>query len=152
MTNEEVDQLLAEGDKAPGSHLQFLERFLSVPAHRRMERSIQRRLQMARFRDGASLESFDWEFNKATIERLPFEELATGDFVRRQDNVVFVGKSGVGKSHLIQSVGRSCCSLGYRVRYTTSAALLEDLMAASGDKTLPHRVRYYGRFDLLIID
>ena len=152
MTNEEVDQLLAEGDKAPGSHLQFLERFLSVPAHRRMERSIQRRLRMARFRDGASLESFDWEFNKATIQRLPFEELATGDFVRRQDNVVFVGKSGVGKSHLIQSVGRSCCSLGYRVRYTTSAELLEDLMAASGDKTLPHRVRYYGRFDLLIID
>ena len=152
MTSEELDQLLAEGDKTPGSHLQFLERFLSVPAHRRVERSIQRRLRMARFRDGASLESFDWEFNKATIERMPFEELATGDFVRRQDNVVFVGKSGVGKSHLIQSVGRSCCSLGYRVRYTTSAELLEDLMAASGDKTLPHRVRYYGRFDLLIID
>jgi DNA replication protein DnaC len=152
MTSEEVDQLLAEADKTPVPHLQFLERFLSVPAHRRTERSIQRRLRMARFRDGASLESFDWKFNQETIDQLQIQELATGDFIRRRDNVVFVGKSGLGKSHLIQSVGRRCCALGYRVRYTTSAELLEDLMAASGDKTLPHRVRYYGRFDLLIID
>lgn len=152
MTSEEVDQLLSESDKASLSHLQFLERFLAVPAQRRTERGIERRLRMARFRDGASLESFDWKFNSATIDPLQIQELATGDFIRRRDNVVFVGKSGLGKSHLIQSVGRHCCALGYRVRYTTSAELLEDLMAASGDKTLPHRVRYYGRFDLLIID
>lgn len=107
---------------------------------------------MARFRDAASLESFDWSFNEQAIDRVQIQELATGDFIRRRDNLVFVGESGLGKSHLIQSVGRQCCSLGYRVRYTTSAELLEDLMAASGDKTLPRRVRYYGRFDLLIID
>jgi len=107
---------------------------------------------MARFRDTASLESFDWSFNAASIDQVQIQELATGDFIRRRDNLIFVGESGLGKSHLIQSVGRRCCALGYRVRYTTSAELLEDLMAASGDKTLPRRVRYYGRFDLLIID
>lgn len=152
MTRDQVDLLLTEADKSRLSHLQFLERFLSVPAHRRTERSIERRLRTAKFRDGASLESFDWSFNRETIDQVQFQELATGDFIRRRDNVVFVGKSGLGKSHLIQSVGRHCCALGYRVRYTTSAQLLEDLMAASGDKTLPQRVRYYGRFDLLIID
>lgn len=46
----------------------------------------------------------------------------------------------------------SCCALGYRVRYVTSAALLEELTAAAGDKTLPAKVRYYRAFDLLIID
>lgn len=83
---------------------------------------------------------------------MPFQELATGDFIRRRDNLIFVGESGLGKSHLIQSVGRRCCALGYRVRYTTSAELLEDLLAASADKTLSRRVRYYSRFDLLILD
>ena len=65
---------------------------------------------------------------------------------------VFVGKSGLGKSHLIQGIGRACCTLGHRVYYTTSATLLEDLTAAAGDKTLPSKVRYYRSFDLLIID
>ncbi len=80
------------------------------------------------------------------------QELATGEFVRRRENLVFVGKSGLGKSCLIQGMGRRLCALGYRVRYITSADLLEDLTAASGDKTLPARVRCYSRFELLIID
>ena len=129
-----------------------MENFLSQPARIRRERSIERRLKLARFRDPGTLESFDWQFNAKTIDQIPFQELATGDFIRRRDNLVFVGESGLGKSHLIQSVGRQCCSLGYRVRYTTSAQLLEELTAASGDKTLTNRVRYYSRFDLLIID
>lgn len=132
--------------------MQLLERFLSAPANLRRERSIERRLQTARFRDPATFESFDWEFNRKTIDQVDFEELATGDFIRRRDNLVFLGESGLGKSHLIQSIGRRCCALGYRVRYVTSAALLEELTAASGDKTLSRRVRYYRRFDLLIID
>lgn len=129
-----------------------MERFLAAPAHARREKSIERRLQLARFRDPATLESFDWEFNEKTIDQVQFQELATGEFIRRRDNLVFVGESGLGKSHLIQSVGRCCCAAGYRVRYITSAELLEELTAASGDKTLPARVRYYSRFDLLIID
>jgi len=152
MSAEQVDQALAAADKEQTSRLQFLERFLSLPANRRRERSIERRLRLARFRDPGTLESFDWAFNQATLDRLQFDELATGEFIRRRDNLVFVGESGLGKSHLIQSIGRRCCSLGYRVRYTTSAELLEDLTAASGDKTLPRRVRYYSRFDFLIVD
>lgn len=152
LKTEQLDELLTAAAKSKLSYLQLLERFLAAPAHLRRERSIERRLRAARFRDPATLESFDWEFNRQTIDRLPFEELATGDFIRRRDNLVFVGESGLGKSHLIQSVGRSCCALGYRVRYVTSAELLEELTAASGDKTLPGKVRYYGRFDLLIID
>lgn len=123
-----------------------------MPANLRRERSIENRLKTARFRDPATLESFNWEFNRKTINQAEFEELATGDFIRRRDNVVFVGESGLGKSHLIQAIGRRCCVVGYRVRYVTSAELLEELTAASGDKSLPSKVRFYRRFDLLIID
>jgi DNA replication protein DnaC len=152
LTTEQVDEILTAAAKSTFSHLRLLERFLSVPANLRRERSIERRLQTARFRDPGTFESFDWAFNQKAIDQIQFEELATGDFIQRGDNLVFVGESGLGKSHLIQSVGRRCCVLGYRVRYVTSAELLEELTAASGDQTLPRKVRYYGRFDLLIID
>jgi DNA replication protein DnaC len=57
-----------------------------------------------------------------------------------------------GKSHLIQAIGRQACALDFRVRYWTSAGLLEELTASLADKSLPDRLRYYARFDLLIID
>ena len=152
VTAEQVDQLLRDVAQSQPSYLQFLESFLSTPAGQRRERSVERRLKSASFRDPGTLESFDWSFNEKTLDPAPFRELATGEFVRRRENVVFVGESGLGKSHLIQSIGRCCCTLGYRVRYVTSAQLLEELTAASGDRTLSDRVRYYGRFELLIID
>ena len=90
-----------------------------LPAHRpphnqqqRRERAIERRLRDACFRDVKRLEDFDWKFNAAAIDRTQIEQLATGEFVRRGDNLVFVGQSGVGKSHLIQALGRQCCVLG----------------------------------------
>ena len=152
LTGEQLDELLAAATKNKLTHLQMLERLLASPANHRRERSIERRLRLAKFRDPVTFESFDWKFNEKTIDQGQFLELASGEFVRRRENLVFVGKSGVGKSHLIQSLGRRCCALGHRVRYTTSADLLEELTAASGDKTLPTRIRYYCRFDLLIID
>jgi DNA replication protein DnaC len=152
LTSDEIDAILSAAAKSKLSHVQLLERFLSAPARARREKSIERRLRDAKFHDPATLESFDWKFNEKTIDQVPFRELATGEFIRRRDNLLFVGESGLGKSHLIQSVGRCCCVAGYRVRYTTSAELLEELTAASGDKTLSRRVRYYSRFDLLIID
>ena len=78
--------------------------------------------------------------------------MATGEFIRRRENLVLVGQSGVGKSHLIQAVGQAACVLGYRVRYTTSAGLLEDLTASLADQTLPRRLRYWASFDLVILD
>jgi DNA replication protein DnaC len=63
-----------------------------------------------------------------------------------------VGQSGVGKSFLAQAIAESAAVLGYTVRYTTSAALLNDLTKSLADSTLPKRVRYYARFDLLVID
>ena len=121
LPEDEFDQLLAVADKERLSHLEFLQRMLSVPANRRRERSVQRRLREAQFRDPGTLETFDWEFNARTLPRQPFEDLATGEFIRRRDNVAFVGQNGMGKSFLIQAIGRRCCALGYRVRYVTSA-------------------------------
>ena len=132
--------------------MQFVHDLVGDQAAQRHERSITRRIREAAFRDAGTLENFDWRFNAPTIDRARFEELATGEFVRRAENLVQVGQSGVGKSHLMQGVGRRLCQAGYRVRYTTSADLVKDLAGSRASDTLAGRLRYYGNFDLLIID
>jgi DNA replication protein DnaC len=152
VTAEQFDAVLARAVREGLSHQQFLHLLLAEQADQRRERSIARRIHEARFRDLKPLSAFDWEFNRSAIDRVQIEELASGAFVQRRDNLVLVGQSGVGKSFLIQAIGQSTCALGYSVRYTTSAGLLEDLTASLADQTLPKQVRYYARFDLLIID
>jgi DNA replication protein DnaC len=149
---EQFDAVLARAAREGLSHQQFLHLLLAEQANQRRERGIARRIREARFRDLEPLSAFDWEFNRGAIDRVQIEELASGAFVQRRDNLVLVGQSGVGKSFLIQGIGQSLCALGYTVCYTTSASLLEDLTARLADQTLPRRVRYYARFDLLVID
>jgi len=149
---ETLDAVLAQAEREHWSPLLFASRLLGAAADRRRERSLERRLNEARFRDGATLETFDWQFNAPTIARGQIEELASCAFVRRHDNLIVVGQSGLGKSHLLQGLGRCACVQGFRVRYTTSAGLLQDLTAALADQTLAARLRYWTNYDLLIID
>lgn len=151
VTADQLDAALQQAQDAGLSHLDFLQRLLADQAGLRRQRSLERRIQDARFRDLQPLAEFDWNFNPA-ISRVQIETLAQGDFIRRQQNLVFVGQSGLGKSRLMQNIGQAACVLGYRVLYTTSGLLLEDLTAALADQTLPDRVRHYARPELLIID
>lgn len=152
LTAEQLDAVLSRADKERLTHLEFLHQVLAVPANGRRERSIARRVREAKFRDLQSLDTFDWNFNAKVINRLQIEELATGDFIRRRENIVVVGQSGVGKSHIFQALGLAACGHLYKVRYITSADLLKDLTAALADQSLSKRLRYYIGFELLIID
>ena len=149
---EQLDAVLARAVQDGLSHQQFLHLLIAEQADQRRERSIARRIREARFAERKPLSEFDWEFNREAIDRTQIEELATGGFIERRENLIMVGQSGVGKSFLLQAIGEAACVLGYSVRYTTSAAMLEDLTAAIADRTLPKRVRYYANFDFLIID
>jgi DNA replication protein DnaC len=146
------DAVLARAERESLSHQQFLHLLVAEQANLRRERSIAHRIREARFAERKPLAEFDWDFNKSAIDRVQIEELASGAFIQRQDNLVLVGQSGVGKSYRIQAIAEAACVLGYSVRYTTSAALLTDLTKSLADQTLPRRVRYYARFDLLAID
>ena len=151
ITPHELDALLDRADKDSLSHLKFLDLLLGQQATARRDRSIERRIREAQFDERKLLETFDWKFNPH-IDRLQIEELASGDFIRRQSNLIVVGQAGVGKSHLLQAIGMRACAAGYRVLYRTSAKLLTDLNASLADKTLPARLRRYQRPELLIID
>lgn len=151
VTADQLDDVLKQAQDAGWSHLEFLHRLLADQAGLRRQRRIERLIKEARFREALPLSTFDWNFNP-TIPRLKIEALAQGDFIRRKQNVVFVGQSGLGKSRLIQSIGLAACLLEHHVRYITSGELLEDLTAALADQTIHDRVRFYAKFSLLIID
>jgi DNA replication protein DnaC len=152
VTPETLDEVLAQGARQGWSHLEFAARLLGAAAAQRRERSLERRLIDAHLRDTPTLETFDWHFNAATIKRTQIEELASCAFVRRQENIIVVGQSGLGKSHIFKAIGRCACVQGFRARYTTSAALITDLKKTLADDTLTVRLRYWKNFDLLIID
>lgn len=148
---EELDRVIGDAEREGLSFLNAIDRLLGEQAARRRDRGIKRRITAAHFAEHKTLEAFDWKFNK-TINRAQYEQLATGDFIRRHTNVVLVGQSGVGKSHLMQAVGLSVCALGHRVYYTTSAQMLNQLTAALADKSLNDTLRWYAAWDLLLVD
>jgi len=151
MTADQLDAVLKQAQDAGFSHLEFLHRLLADQAGLRRQRRIERLIKEANFREALPLSTFDWNFNPL-IPRVQIEALAQGDFIRRNQNVVFVGQSGLGKSRLIQSIGLAACCLEQRVHYITSGDLLKDLTAALADQTIHDRVRFYAKFRLLIID
>jgi DNA replication protein DnaC len=127
-----LDAALSMAEKESLSHLEFLHRLLAGPAEAKRQRALERRIRAARFRVLTTLEGFDWEFNAKGLDRRSIEQLATCDFVRRHENVILVGQTGLGKSRILQAVGHAACILGYRVRYATSAKLLQEFTAALG--------------------
>jgi DNA replication protein DnaC len=147
-----LDAALSAAEKESLSHLEFLYRLLAGPAEAKLQRALERRIHEAKFRELTTLEGFDWEFNAQGVDRRSIEQLVTCDFVRRHENVVLVGQTGLGKSRILQSVGQAACVQGYRVRYATSATLLKEFTAALADGTYDRMLGQYARLDLLLID
>ena len=129
-----------------------MHRLLAEPAEARRQRAIERRLRAAGLHGAPALEDFDWEFNAKGVDRRSVEQLMTCDFVRRRENVILVGQSGLGKSRIVKAIGRAACVLGYRVRYATSAKLLQEFTAALADGSFEQMLRDHARLDLVLID
>jgi len=106
---EALDAILERAQKESLSSLEVLDLVMGQQAAERRERSTERRIREAHFAERKILEAFDWKFNQKAISRVQIEELATGDFIRRRANLLLVGQSGVGKSHLIQALGIKAC-------------------------------------------
>jgi DNA replication protein DnaC len=98
-----------------------------------------------------TLDGYDFTRPKS-IDRDVVERAATLDFVRERSNVVFVGPSGVGKTHLANALGYLACIEGFRVRFVLAADLVNDLVASQSRNTLSKRLALWASFDLLLID
>lgn len=96
MAPEALDAALSAAEKESLSHLEFLHRLLAGPAEARLQRTLERRPRQAKFREQTTLDGFDWEFNARVVDRRAIEQLATCDFIRRLENVILVGQTGLG--------------------------------------------------------
>ena len=133
------------------SHSEFLEVILQDELRVRQDRTIQRRVKAAGFREMRTLEDFDWQFN-TTIKRKQIYELATCRFVQEGQDILLLGPPGVGKSHLVQALGYQAIRAGKAVLYRSIFDVVRDFMReeafAGQDKVLNR----YLKPDLLIID
>jgi len=98
-----------------------------------------------------TLDAYDFNFPKS-IDRDVVMRAASLDFIRDRTNCVFVGPSGVGKTHLANAIGQLACLRGYRVRFVLAADLVNTLVAAQARNTLHRRLLAWTTPDLLLID
>ena len=125
---------------------------ISDELSRRSDRLLERRRKQADFRDPeATLDNFDFDFNKKMNRSLVFD-LATGNFIAKHDDGLFLGPPGTGKSHLAQAIGQAVIQQGYRVLYRETHVLLDELADATIDGTRKDYMAELASVPLLIID
>jgi DNA replication protein DnaC len=117
----------------------------------RERRMIERRIKEARFPTVKSLDSFDFTALPSLNKTLVLE-LARCEYIARRENVIAVGNSGTGKTHIALGLGLAACQKGLSVGFTTAAALVHELIEARDEKRLLRLQRQLAGYKLLIID
>ena len=129
----------------------YLLRMTELELVDRERRATERRIHQARFPVVKSLDSFQFlaipSLNKTLVL-----ELARCEFLQRRENVLLLGNSGTGKTHLALALGLAACQRGHRVRFTTAAALVHELMEARDEKRLLRFQKQLASYELLIVD
>lgn len=143
---------LAREIATPGADpLALLEAVLAQELESRHRSQIIRRMQDARFPYAKTLDTFD--FTAAPkISQTAILDLARAQFVDLATNVVFIGPSGTGKTHLAIGIGRAAIHQGHRVRFTGATNLMNELLSAQAAHELPRFLKTWSRYSVVIVD
>lgn len=139
---------LAQGDD---QRVTYLGELSSLEVGRRHENGVRARIAAAKFPVIKTIEAFDFSL-QPEVPRRKIADLLDCKFIEDKRNVIFIGPTGVGKTHLITAIGVTACTTGYRALFTTAAELLMSLIAAKRDDRLKQRLASLERYDLLIVD
>ena len=132
-------------------HVQFLARLVELEMIDRERRMIERRIKAAKFPSVKSLDSFDFKAIPA-LNKMQVLELARCEWIDRRENVIALGPSGTGKTHIALGLGLSACQKGLSVGFVTAAALVHELMEARDERRLLRLQKQMVGYKLLIID
>lgn len=132
-------------------HVQFLARLIELEMIDRERRMIERRIKAAKFPAVKSLDSFDFKAIPA-LNKMQVLELARCEWVERRENVIALGPSGTGKTHIALGLGLAACQKGLSVGFVTAAALVHELMEARDERRLLRLQKQMVSHKLLIID
>ena len=147
-----LETRLQQAQAEPMAPIDLISCLVSDELTRRGERLLERRRKQAQFRDSQkTLDNFDFSFNKKMNRSLVFD-LATGAFIARHEDALFLGPPGSGKSHLAQAIGQAVIQQGYRVLYRETYRLLEELAEATLEGTRKQHMELLTSVPLLILD
>lgn len=133
------------------SYPEYLSRLLEDEVDHRRDRSIQRRISMARFPVIKTLDEFNWSWPKK-INRLQVQDLFRLKFIEEKSNIIFIGTVGLGKSHLAVALGYHACLQGQRVLFASAIDIVNTLAVAQNAGILKNALKKYIKPSLLIID
>ena len=149
--SREYDKVARQCAREGVDHPRYLLRLCELEVLDRERRAMERRIRNARFPVLKSLESFDFaalpSLNKALVL-----ELARCDYIERRENVLALGNSGTGKTHIALGLGLATCQKGHHVRFVTAASLVRELIEAKDEKRLLRYQKQLAGFELLIVD
>jgi len=118
----------------------------------RKERMAKTRLKVSGIPYSKSLEEFDLSWPKGGLTQKKFNELSTLAFLERKENIIFLGPSGLGKTHLMTALGQKACLNGYTAYYITCLELLERLQRSKDQSRLKNKLTWFGKPHVLLID
>jgi len=147
----EYDKLSRECANEGVDYPRYLLQLSELELIDREQRATERRIKAAKFPVTKTLDTFDFLALPKLNKKLVLE-LARCEFIDRRENVLALGNSGTGKTHLALALGLAACQGGYRVRFTTAAALVNELLEARDERRLLRLQKQLAKQDLLIVD
>lgn len=132
-------------------HVRYLARLTELELIDRERRMVERRIKSAKFPAVKSLDSFDFKAIPS-LNKMMVLDLARCDWIERRENVIALGPSGTGKTHVALGLGLAACQKGKTVSFTTAAALVNELMEARDERRLLRVQKQMANVKLLIID
>lgn len=146
-----LDALLQEKEFSGKTLKEQLNRLLEEEISFRQERAIRMRLKLARFPAVKTIDTFDFDF-QAELDKEAVLSLFGLSFVSEKENVILIGPSGVGKTHLAIALGVSACQNGYTSYFTSFQMLMENLRRAAESNRLRRKLLTYCKPHVLVID
>jgi DNA replication protein DnaC len=137
--------------RAGVDHVRYLLRLAEVELVERERRMVERRIRAAKFPVVKSLDSFDFAAIPS-LNKMLVTELARGEYILRRENIIALGNSGTGKSHVALALGLAACQRGMSVSFATAAGLVHQLMEARDEKRLLRLQSQLAACKLVIID
>jgi len=143
--------LAEQAVKENHSHVQYLEALLAMECEERDRHAIENRIRDARLPRMKTLEEFDFA-QAPQIPATRLRELAEGSYIERSEPVVFIGECGTGKTHLASGLCVAACLQKRRVRFTTAAALVNDLVEAKQNGQVKRVMARWMKYDVIALD
>lgn len=147
----QCSRLAEQAEHGHQGYLGYLDALLSAELDEREQRTIMRRVQDAHLPKIKTLEEFDFR-EAPMISATKIHELAEGSYIERAEPVVFIGDCGTGKTHLLTALCVAACRQKRRVRFTTTAGLVNELVEAKQQLQLRRMLARWERYDLIAID